>query len=78
MKTTTQTGHAVNWNLVESLEAEIAAAHKAGNRKAERAARARWELAMGIGSAPAETTEEQAIAIYRGRSIFKANGLLAR
>lgn len=44
-----------NWNLVETLETEIAAAHKAGDRKAERAARARWELAMGIGAAPVES-----------------------
>jgi hypothetical protein len=44
-----------NWNLVETLETEIATAHKAGNVSQERAARARWELAMGIGRAPAPT-----------------------
>lgn len=44
--------NATNWTQVEAIEADIAAAHKAGDRTSERAARARWELAMGIGTAP--------------------------
>lgn len=44
--------NATNWTQVEAIEADIATAHKAGDRTAERAARARWELAMGIGTAP--------------------------
>jgi hypothetical protein len=75
--TTTETGRGINWDMVEGLEAEIASAHKAGNKTAERAARGQWELAMGITvEADDARIAREAIAIYSGRSIFKASGTL--